>query len=273
MRETIRKSMTAIALAALSAAPAAADCPGLTVFGLTDDQRLVRFRECDPEKLKEVGYITGLSGDDEALVGVDFRVQDGRLYGVGDGGGVYVLDTKTAAATFASQITIDLDGTNFGVDFNPAADRLRIISDAGQNLRHNVIPGFVTLLDSALNYTAGTTATGISGAAYTNNDLATDTATTLFDLDGSLDQVAIQSPPNNGSLAAAGKLVVDTAAPIGFDIYTRLHKGVAAENRGFASLVVDGTPAFYRIDLLTGKAKRIGKLKWTLIDFSVRLDS
>ena len=198
MRGTIRKSMTAIALAALSAAPAAADCPGLTVFGLTDDQRLVRFRECDPEKLKEVGYITGLSGDDEALVGVDFRVQDGRLYGVGDGGGVYVLDTKTAAATFASQITIDLDGTNFGVDFNPAADRLRIISDAGQNLRHNVIPGFVTLLDSALNYTAGTSATGISGAAYTNNDLAADTATTLFDLDGSLDQVAIRRRPTTG---------------------------------------------------------------------------
>jgi hypothetical protein len=32
---------------------------------------------------------------------------------------------------------------SFGVDFNPAADRLRIISDAGQNLAHNVNAGGV----------------------------------------------------------------------------------------------------------------------------------
>ncbi|MFB7032705.1 MULTISPECIES: DUF4394 domain-containing protein [unclassified Streptomyces] len=31
-----------------------------------------------------------------------------------------------------------LKGTHFGVDFNPAANRLRVISDTGQNLRHNI---------------------------------------------------------------------------------------------------------------------------------------
>ena len=36
----------------------------------------------------------GLSGNDTALVGIDFRVQDGKLYGVGNGGGVYTIDAR-----------------------------------------------------------------------------------------------------------------------------------------------------------------------------------
>ena len=273
MNITVLGSIAAIAVAALWAAPAAAACPGLTVFGLTEDQQLVRFRECDPRSFKTIGDVTGLSGADDVLVGIDFRVQDGRLYGVGSGGGVYQLDTTTAEATFVSQLTVALAGTGFGVDFNPAADRLRIISDTGQNLRHDVNPGSgATLADAALNYTAGTPAAG-SGAAYTNNDLAAATATTLFDLDASLDQVAIQAPPNNGSLSVTGKLGVDTAAPVGFDIYSRLKGGVAVENRALASLVVDGSPALYRIDLWTGKAKRVGRLGSKLVDLAIRLDS
>jgi hypothetical protein len=268
-------SLTAIALAStLSAAPAAADCVGnATVFGLTDDQRLVRFRECRPHSFREIGYVTGLSGADTALVGIDFRVQNGILYGVGNGGGIYVfIDPDTAEATFVSQLTRALEGTSFGVDFNPAADRLRIISDTGQNLRHDLNPGGVTTADGALNYTAGTAAAGVSGAAYTNNDLDAATGTTLFDLDATLDQVAIQSPPNAGPLAATGKLGVDAGAPIGFDIFSRLIRGVAVENRALASLVVEGKPALYQVNLLTGKASRVGRLDSALLDLAIRLD-
>ena len=271
MNGMARGSIVAIALTALWAAPGAATCRA--VFGLTEDQQLVRFRECEPRSFKKIGDVTGLSGLDDALVGIDFRVQDGRLYGVGTGGGVYQLDTSTAEATFVSQLTVALAGTSFGVDFNPAADRLRIVSDTGQNLRHDVNPGGVTANDAALNYTAGTPATGIFGAAYTNNDLAAATATTLFDLDASLDQVVIQAPPNNGSLSVTGKLGVDAAAPVGFDVFSRLSDGVAVRNGALASLVVDGSPALFRIDLLTGKAKRIGRLHATLIDLAIRLDS
>jgi Domain of unknown function (DUF4394) len=56
-----------------------------------------------------------------------------------------------------------------------------------------------------LNYTPGTPATGITAVAYTNNDLDPNTGTTLFDVDTTLNQVAIQSPPNNGSLVAVGR--------------------------------------------------------------------
>jgi hypothetical protein len=228
----------------------------LTVLGLTADQRLVRFNECQPRRLKEVGFVVGLQDDDAMLVGIDFRVQDGQLYGLGDGGGIYTIDTGTAQAVKVTELTVDLEGDFFGVDFNPAADALRIISDTGQNLRHPFAGPLAsqTQTDMPLNYVAGTNATGVTGAAYTNNDLNDKTGTTLFDIDTMLDQVSIQSPPNNGSLVATGFLTVDAGMPVGFDIYTRLRKGAVVANDAFATLVVDGTTGFYRVNQLAGTA-------------------
>ena len=227
--------------------------PRLTILGLTANQRLVKFKECQPARLREVGPVSGLQDDDDVLVGIDFRVRDGELYGLGDGGGIYTIDTRTAVASKVAELTVPLQGASFGVDVNPAADALRIISDRGQNLRYPFATG-VTQRDAALNYTPGTNALGVTGAAYTNNDLDTNTNTTLFDIDTTLDQVSIQSPPNNGSLVATGKLTVDADSPVGFDIYTRLRKGVAVANNAFATLVVNGTTGFYRVNQLAGTA-------------------
>ncbi|HEX9772030.1 MAG TPA: DUF4394 domain-containing protein [Steroidobacteraceae bacterium] len=193
-------------------------CVEVNVAALTGDGRLLCFKRRGASRAREIGYISGLSGSDSALIGIDFRVQDGLLYGVGNGGGVYRIDTDTAVAEFVNTLSVALSGTSFGVDFNPVADRLRIIGDDGQNLRHSVNVGGTTLVDTALNYTTGVVANGVSGAAYTNNDLHANTATTLFDLDTTLDQLAIQSPPNAGSLVATGKLTLDAGAQVGFDI-------------------------------------------------------
>jgi Domain of unknown function (DUF4394) len=243
----------------------------LRVVGLTAEGTLVCFSESAPRAARTIGYVAGLV-DDTALIGIDFRVQDGLLYGVGNAGGVYTIDTANAYASLVNRLTEPLAGNSFGVDFNPAADRLRIVSDAGQNLRHNVNVGGVTLADGMLNYTVGTTATGIVAAAYTNNDLDALTATTLFDLDASLDQIAIQSPPNNGSLAPTGKLTVDAGAASGFDIYSSLRSGVTDSNRGFSVLARGEDTAFYRITLTTGKAKFIGKVRHSIVDIAVPLN-
>ena len=247
----------------------------LTILGLTDDQRLVRFRECDPDRLKEIGRVYGLQMYDTALVGIDFRVQDGKLYGVGDAGGIYTIDPNTALATLVSQLTVALEGTYFGVDFNPAADRLRIISDTGQNLAHNVNPQGTTAVNMVLNYPAPVSinpALGVTGAAYTNNDLSDATGTTLFDIDTVRNQVAIQSPPAQGELVAVGSLTVDPDTPVGFDIYTDLRKGGAFNNRGFASLFVDNVSGFYRVDLLTGQAILIDAFEKAVIDIAIPLN-
>jgi Domain of unknown function (DUF4394) len=282
------KHLFGILFAALAAAgaaePARADrCPKLQVIGLTSDQRLVAFRACKPGKVREIGDVSGLGGGDSALVGIDFRVQDGMLYGVGNGGGVYTLDTTTGAASFVSQIGPALDGASFGVDFNPVANRLRIVSDAGQNLRHDVtLATGGTTEDLDLTYTAPptapVTATGIAGAAYTNNDFtvmgAANTATTLFDLDTNLNQLVIQSPPNNGILVATGLLGVDPGSAVGFDIYSVLGlDGMTTSNFGLASLSVGGVTGMYGIDMLTGKAISLGALgDSTVVDIAVPLN-
>ncbi|HEV2613010.1 MAG TPA: DUF4394 domain-containing protein [Noviherbaspirillum sp.] len=237
----------------------------LQVVALTDDQRLICFSEHKPDHARNIGSVSGLMSGD-ALVGIDYRVQDGKLYGVSKTGGIYVLDTRNASAAKVSQLTVALEGTSFGVDFNPAADRLRVVSDTGQNLRHNVNAGGATLVDDPLDYppatplnAAGPNATGVTGSAYTNNDLNAATATTLYALDATLDQVALQSPPNDGTLAATGKLGTDTAASVGFDIYSTVRDGVTVDVQGLASLhTSNGATGLYSINLATGKATARG---------------
>lgn len=249
----------------------------LQVLALTADGRLFCFEEDKPTRGKVLSTVNGLQTDTK-LVGIDFRVQDGQLYGVGDAGGVYLIQAKTGVATLVNRLSVALQGSLFGVDFNPAADRLRIVSDAGQNLRHNVNAGGVTLADGALNYTAGTAASGVVGAAYTNNDVSpampASTGTTLFVLDTAQDQIALQSPPNGGSLVPTGKLTLDGAAVAGFDIYSVLRDGITVSNRALATLVAsDGAVTLYDVDVLTGKATRKGALPTGLavVDIAIPL--
>lgn len=173
---------------------------GLAVIGLTSGQRLVEFRTGAPSKPWQLGKVSGLKKDTK-LVGIDFRVQNTKLYGVGDKGGIYTLNTRNAKAAKVSQLTVALAGKFFGVDFNPAANRLRVISDTGQNLRHNIddpAAPRTTTVDGPLTNptTPPSSAKGVTGAAYTNNDLNADTATALFDIDTTNDRVSLQSPAN-----------------------------------------------------------------------------
>lgn len=237
----------------------------LQTVGLTADQRLICFNEYRPGEAINIGSISGLMSGD-ALVGIDFRVQDSKLYGVSKTGGIYVLDTQNASASKVSQLTVALEGNSFGVDFNPVADRLRIVSDTGQNLRHNVNVGGTTVVDDPLDYppatpanAVGPTATGVTGSAYTNNDLDPTTSTTLYALDTNLDQIALQSPPNNGTLAATGKLGSNAGPSVGFDIYSTIRNGVTVNLQGLASFMPEnGASTLYSINLPTGKATSRG---------------
>lgn len=223
----------------------------LLIFGYTSTNTLIAFEDDRPDLATSIGSVLGLTGD-TALVGIDYRPANGTLYGLGNAGGVYTIDTATAVATFRSQLDVALSGASFGVDFNPTVDRLRVVSDNGQNLRVNVDTG-ATTVDSSLNY-AGPAVLGIVGSAYTNNDADPATATTLYDVDSVLDQVAIQAPPNNGSLNATGSLTVDAGGQAGFDIYSRFANGVVVEASAFAALQVGGESRLYRMRLVTGRA-------------------
>lgn len=85
---------------------------GLAVIGLTSGQRLVEFRTGAPSEPWQLGKVSGLKKDTK-LVGIDFRVQNAKLYGVGDKGGIYTLNTRNAKATKVSQLTVAPAGNFF----------------------------------------------------------------------------------------------------------------------------------------------------------------
>lgn len=269
---TQNTSEPAAAPAPLGAPPAASAT--LPIVGLVDGTTLVDF-STDDVSLADNRPVTGLAGD-KRLVGIDYRVQDGKLYGVGDAGGVYTIDDAGAASKI-KQLSVKLDGKNFGVDFNPAANALRIISDTGQNLRQPFAdPAAPTATDKALTNPAAPPATGTvpavgaASAGYTNNDEDKDTATALFVLDTKADRVSIQSPANAGTFAPVGALGVDAGSAAGFDIYTP-GTGSASGVTALATLDVNGGYGLYRIDVLTGKAERLGELAEAVTDIAVPL--
>jgi Domain of unknown function (DUF4394) len=194
------------------------------VTGLTTDNRLVSFNPRSPNVLTSNVAITGLNAG-ESLLGMDVRPADGQLWALSSAGRLFTLDAATGAATLRTALTADatdatapftaLDGSaTLSVDFNPVADRLRVVSPLGQNLRINVATG-ATFTDTSINRT-GAPASALA-AAYTNSFAGT-TATSLFDLDGNVDVLALQNPPNDGVLADIGPLGLDISGFATFDI-------------------------------------------------------
>jgi hypothetical protein len=237
----------------------------LEVVGLTADQRLVCFKTDRPRLAQDIAAVSGLQSDTK-LVGIDYRPANGALVGLGNQGGIYTIDPATGVASNRVQLSETLSGNSFGVDFNPTVDRLRIVSDTGQNLRANVDTGAASPPDGALS------AQGVAGVGYTNNDADPNTATTLYDIDTAADQLSIQAPPNNGTLNPVGKLGVDTSNVVGFDIFSDLRRGTTDDVAAFASLTVGGYSGLYEINLFTGRASHRGNFSVGVTDIAIPLD-
>ncbi len=193
------------------------------------------------------------------LVGIDFRPLTGELYGVGSDSSMYkliVTGDRTALALSSGSFAgpASLSGSFFGVDFNPVPDRLRIVSDAGQNLR--VDPSTTTnpmpaapMVDGALN--PGTPS--VVAAAYTNSGFSSvkPASTMLYVIDQALDTLYVQNPPNNGTLTTPVKINTDLGNDVGFDI---------AGTANSAYVTNDGAQAttLYRLDLASGQVTKVG---------------
>lgn len=245
----------------LTAAAAALVAPGAgaaTAYAIGDGgASLLRFETDNPGAVTRVG---SFGGDASFLDGIDFRPADGRLYGYLDStDSIYTVDLETAAVSFVSTSTAPTNTFVLGIDFNPVPDRLRIVTESQQNLRVNVDTG-AAIVDGTLTYAAGdpnagSLATLIVEAAYTNSDTNPATGTQLYYIDYGLDILVTTSAPNGGVLNTVGSLGVDTSELVGFDIFT-----FGGVNTAYAVLNVGGSPGFYSIDLATGAATSIGSL-------------
>jgi hypothetical protein len=216
---------------------------------LTGDDTLTMI---DTATLK-AGKAMKVSGIAGKIAGIDVRPADGMLYALAVDGTIYTVD-KAGKATMKSKMDTVLAASAMAtVDFNPAADRLRVIGSDGTNLRVNVDDG-KTMVDGKLKFAETDMHKGeapmIVAGAYTNSVKGTK-ETALYDIDGKIGGLIKQAPPNDGVLGAVGKLGVMPKA-IAFDIET------TADGSNTGWLLADG--ALHKVDLATGKATAVGKV-------------
>lgn len=191
--------------------------------------------------------IAGLQSG-ESILGIDQRPVNGQLYALGSSSRLYTIAvTATAswsAVAVGSSGAFTLSGTDFGFDFNPTVDRIRVVSNTDQNLR--LAPdGTLAATDGTLN-PAGNT---ITGAAYTNS-FAGATTTALYDIGitGGNATLYLQNPPNPGGLVSVGSLgLTGVESTNGFDIG-------GTSNMAYALLRSGGTTRVYSINLANGAA-------------------
>lgn len=222
------------------------------------------FRSLRSIDLATPGTLTivgNFSGATTSLSGLDFRPADGSLYGYSaDTNSLVIVNPINAFTTFVSNPSTASTTNTLGVDFNPVADRLRLVNPNDQNLRINVDTS-ATIVDTPLAYAAGDPNFGVNPniieAAYTNSDINPATGTSLYYIDFELDTLVTTTNPNGGVLNTVGSLGVNTTNLVGFDI---LSDGFGSNTAYATMLLTNGTPNFYEINLATGTATSLGRL-------------
>ncbi|MCR0984354.1 DUF4394 domain-containing protein [Roseomonas populi] len=223
MTRTIRR----LALASAAFLGLGGVAQAATLIGLTTDGQLLRI---DTETRRAAAPVR-VRGAEGTLLGIDVRPADGKLYGVTDAGAIVTIDPATGMATKVSQLGERFEsGGRAVVDFNPVADRLRLMGSSGTNFRVNVENGQVAR-DGGLKYQAGTplaeTMPRITAGAYTNS-MAGAQQTMLLTVDGVLGQLNLQAPPNDGVQQMRGRIGPGVGASAAFDILSE-----GATNTGY----------------------------------------
>jgi hypothetical protein len=230
------------------------------VFYATDTgNSLLRFSSDNPGRLR-ARQITGLPPG-VSIKGIDFRPASGDLYALGSDRVVYRLKPLTAIAvpegkSFDLSPSI-LTGANTGFDFNPTVDKIRVTSEARENIRLNPDDGTLLSVDTML--TPGDVQ--IVGSAYTNSSFTAfatrPTATELYayDVSAGADRLWIQRPANAGTLIMPLPTGLRMRSSLGFDI-------AGASNVGWVAGTEEGRfrARLYRLDLSTGKTRSMGRI-------------
>jgi hypothetical protein len=242
---TIAGTLIASSLAASSAQAAG------WIVGLVDGKSIVTI---DPMSSKVASKVDVKGA--ASIIAIDVRPADGMLYGVASDGNIVTIDVKTGQATMKSKLSETLKaGVTVTVDFNPVADRMRLMGSDGTSLPVNVDDG-KAIVDGSHKYKDGDVNAGktprVVAGAYTNAWKGTQ-ATTLYNIDAATGSLVTQAPPNDGILNTVGSLGIPVNGPIAFNIVS------AQPDKNDAWLATGG--ALYSIDLKTGKATMASKIQ------------
>ncbi len=273
-----------------------------TLFILTEDGKLATALATNPSGMTTPVTITGVNAGD-TLVAIDVRPQNQELYALGFNSGagtvqLYHLSVPTAIATGIGTTgtyvngggtPVPITGARFDMDFNPTVDRLRVVTDSGQNFRMN--PNTGAFVDGDLGGAAGSVAglnmdgpinggtTTVSGIAYTNNR-PNSTVTTLYTVDDVTNSLYIQNPQNAGTQTMPLTVTVG-GSPVDFfnaslDIIPGVN--VATSNTpvvsGSAFMVakVGANTSAYSINLVNGQATLLGNFSVAVRSLAIRTE-
>jgi hypothetical protein len=229
------------------------------LFATDSGGNLLQFRSNAPWRVSSKP-ITGLPAG-VSLRGIDFRPATGDLYALGSDKVVYRVNVATAIAVgegpaFESAPAA-LNSAFIGFDFNPTVDKIRVTSDADDNIRLNPDEGNLLSADAKLTPAE----VKVVGSAYTNSTFVAfanrPTATELYAVDvaPSPDRLWIQRPANAGTLINPVSLGFDLGSDVGFDIAGRGNVGYVAGTRASRD-----TSELWQVDLATGKTLRLGQI-------------
>jgi len=233
--------------------------PDIVFYGLTDDNRILKFNAKTAETSSGTITVAGLQSD-ERILSIDFRPATGQLYALGSSSRLYTVNLATGRATAANtaQFTPAINGALANIDFNPTVDRIRLVTNTGQNLRLNPETGLVAATDLPIN---GGSTPVITSIAYTNNVAGTAT-TDLYDIDLTSGKLYKQTPPNDGVLMEVGSLNVKFSGKGGFDIN-------ADNSTALGTFTVNGVEKLYTINLTNGAATYLADLGVQLVDIAI----
>ncbi len=218
---------------------------------------LVTFELATPGTTITVGTVTGLPTG-FTVEGLDTRPVGGALYalGVNAGTGMGQLATINRSNAIATPIggPFAIAGagatTEYGFDFNPLVDRIRLVTSTGANLRLDPASGAVNLpADGNVAYNAGDpgfgSAPALTSTAYANS-FAGAGATLHLGVDDARDVLVVFTNSNLGNIRTGAPLAV--AGDTGLD--------VATDGR---VLLLNGA-ALSTINPITGATTAIGTL-------------
>ncbi len=263
----IRLKNLAVVLAVVLAGTTAAEA--VQIIGLTNNpgaaQGVVVFDSAAPGTILSSASLTGLASG-ESLLSIDARPAGGAIYGLSSASKLYTINVATGALSqVGAGFTTPLSGTTFGFDFNPTIDRIRIVSNADQNIVAHPITGAANVATTTpVFYPAGDANANanpnVVHHAYDRNFVGGVTSQ-LRAIDTNLDILVTQAN-NAGTLGTIGSLGVDATEVGGFDI--------GAGGGAFAAFNAGGaTSTLYRINLATGAATSIGSIPAVIAGITV----
>lgn len=257
---------------------------GQEIHGLTGGA-IVRFTDRAPRRSTEI--VQRLFGS-QALVAIDFNPRDGQLYALDNAGGIHLMRLDAGQQIEVGRIEGALIGSFYDIDFDPADGRLRIATDAGTHLLHDLGTNRTQVLPLLNNAGTPGALIGTAGLAHANNDASAATASPLYLIDHERDRLASVDAVTSAvttiaPLAPARRFArpVTTFGHVGFDILSRVDDGGrAVSNLAFVSLQPDDFTSpvvVYRMDLATGRLTSLGSINTVpagdLIDIAVRPDT